>query len=111
MKYATDGPPKTTAYICPVHGAHGFWDLSNLYNDGLETVCGIRDRDGQLCSKEMTRPPDPPKRVAMQVRVDRKLHDWLHDQADKRDVSVAFLVNRAIEVLAEKIAPIDEMLT
>ena len=94
---------------CPFHGVHGFWSLSNKHNDGIEPFCDIRDKDGQLCSASMTELPTPPKRVAIQLRLDRKYYDWLTIQAEDRDVSKSYLVNRAVQSLSESIAlPIEE---
>ena len=44
-------------------------------------------------------------RVALQVRVTPKHLDWLREQAELRDVSVSFLVGRALDRYQDSIPP------
>ena len=47
--------PLKRGRICPVHGYHGNWSLSNKDNDGLESYCDKRN-DDELCSQLMREP-------------------------------------------------------
>lgn len=58
------------------------------------------------------RPPGRPSngdRVSTQVRLPRPLYDWLVEQAAERDVSVNWLVTRAVERLRGTLRPVEDV--
>lgn len=56
----------------------------------------------------MARPRVYPKRTASAIRFSPELHDRLQAAAEERDVSVNWLVNRAVADFLERLIPVDE---
>lgn len=56
----------------------------------------------------MGRPREYENRVTTAVRFPRELADQLHEAAQARDVSVNWLVNRAVVDLLARLIPVDE---
>ena len=57
----------------------------------------------------MGRPQEYPKRTATAIRFDPELHAELTQAAKDRDVSVNFLVNKAVADFLPRLIPVEEM--
>jgi len=55
------------------------------------------------------RPREYPARVGTSIRFTPEVHDRLIAAAKERDLSVNFLVNRAIEQFLDRLIPVDEV--
>lgn len=57
----------------------------------------------------MSRPRPHDQRLTTAIRFDRDLHDELVAAAVERDVSVNWLVNKAVQQFLDKLIPVEEM--
>lgn len=57
----------------------------------------------------MSRPREYGARVATQVRLEPDLHQRLHEAAEDRDVSVNWLVTKALGHFLDRLIPADEI--